>query len=178
MKTCTKCLTEQPLFSFHKQKGAVDGYRSICKECRKGEHVDRYAADKESWNKRAVQWRKDNPDAAESIDARARVKHRDKRNKQKFEWDKANKGRVNFLNSKRYASKLLRTPAWLTEDDLIHIRCLYQVAAMRSRESGQKWHVDHIIPLQGETVSGLHVPSNLRVIPATENLRKYNNYVV
>lgn len=177
MKTCKNCLVEKELFSFHKQKGSSDGYRSICKDCRKGEHVDRYAADKEAWNNRAVQWRKNNPTAAKRINDRYRTENKVKRNAQTAAWKKENKGYINFLNSKRHASKLLRTPTWLTDHDLLHIQCLYQVAAMRSRESGQAWHVDHIIPLNGETVSGLHVPANLRVIPAIDNLRKYNTYV-
>ena len=80
--------------------------------------------------------------------------------------------------AKRHAAKLQRTPKWLTPFDLLKIKCLYQVAAMRSRESGQRWQVDHIIPLQGEFVSGLHVPNNLRVITATENTQKSNHYEV
>lgn len=176
MKTCLKCLTEKELFAFHKKKDSADGYRNICKECRKGEHVDRYASDKEAWNNRAVQWRKENKEAAKKIDKRYREQNKEKRLKQASEWKKNNKGRVNFLNSTRYASKLERTPKWLTEEDLTHINCLYQLAAMRTRESGYVWHVDHIIPLNGKTVSGLHVPSNLRVIPAVDNLRKSNTY--
>jgi hypothetical protein len=78
----------------------------------------------------------------------------------------------------RRAAKIQRTPAWLTEFDKLKIKCLYQLAAMRNRESDRKWHVDHIIPLQGEFVSGLHVPDNLRVILAIDNLRKNNLYEV
>lgn len=177
MKICKSCHIEKELFSFHKKKGGIDGYRNICKDCRKGEHVDRYAVNKETWNKRAIQWRKDNPEAVKRTEAKYRAENKVKRNAQLAVWKKENKGHINFLNSKRHASKLLRTPAWLTEQDLLHIKCLYQVAAMRSRESGQEWHVDHILPLNGETVSGLHVPANLRVIPAIDNLRKYNTYV-
>lgn len=103
------------------------------------------------------------------------------KNKEKVEtyaksYAKNNLAKRAGLERKRKASKLNRTPAWLTDFDKLYIECLYQVAAMRTRESGQVWHVDHVIPLQGKTVSGLHVPSNLRVIPATENLRKHNSY--
>lgn len=91
-------------------------------------------------------------------------------------WQKRNKGAVNANTRKRQAALLKRTPLWLTEFDFLKMKCLYQLAVMRTAESGEEWHVDHIIPLQGENVSGLHVPWNLQVIPATENLRKNNRY--
>lgn len=91
-------------------------------------------------------------------------------------WQKNNKGKVNANTALKHTAKLLRTPKWLTDFDKLHIQCLYQVAAMRTRESGYAWHVDHVIPLQGKTVSGLHVPSNLRVIPALDNISKGNRY--
>lgn len=178
MKTCIKCSETKDMFSFHKKKGSADGYRNVCKVCRQGEHVERYSESKDVWNKRAVEWRKANPEVVKQIDKKYREANKEKRNQQCSEWKRENKGHVNYLNSTRYASKLQRTPSWLTEHDLLHIKCLYQVAAMRSRESGQEWQVDHIIPLNGETVSGLHVPSNLQVIPAIDNLRKSNTYGV
>jgi hypothetical protein len=114
---------------------------------------------------------------------RERLKIKNNLNKdKKREWQraylKANPGHSAAYVAKRHAAKLKRTPAWLTEFDLIKIKCLYQLAAMRSRESGYIWHVDHIIPLQGAFVSGLHVPNNLRVIPAVENIRKSNLHEV
>ena len=107
-----------------------------------------------------------------------RAERLEKRREVKRLWREKNRGLVLAESAKRRAAKLYRTPAWLTEFDLLKIKCLYQVAAMRSRESGHAWHVDHIIPLQGEFVSGLHVPSNLQVIPAIDNLRKNNLYGV
>jgi hypothetical protein len=102
----------------------------------------------------------------------------EKRKEYAKEYASKNRAKLTSIERKRQASKLKRTPEWLTDFDKLHMECLYQVAAMRTRESGQEWHVDHILPLQGKTVSGLHVPSNLRVIPAVENLRKYNTYGV
>jgi hypothetical protein len=178
MKQCSVCQETKPFLSFHKQKSGPGGYRSACKDCRKGDHIDRYEANKEEWNKRSVAWRAANPDKAKLTHAKFREANREQRNAYKSDWVQANRGHVNAYCVKRYAEKLKRTPAWLSEFDKLKIECLYQLAAMRTRESGYIWHVDHIIPLQGKFVSGLHVPSNLRVIPAVENNRKYNRYEV
>jgi len=91
-------------------------------------------------------------------------------------WQKNNKGKVNANTALRHTAKMQRKPKWLLKEDKEYIRCIYQLAAMRNRESDQQWHVDHIVPLQGETVSGLHVPWNLRVVPAVENMRKNNRF--
>lgn len=94
----------------------------------------------------------------------------------KRKWEKNNRGSKNARKAIRRSAELKRTPAWLTDEEKTRIKCYYQLAAMRSRESEQKWHVDHIVPLQGKTVSGLHVPWNLRVIPARENISKGNRF--
>jgi hypothetical protein len=178
MKQCSVCQETKSFLSFHKQKSGPSGYRSACKDCRKGDHIDRYEANKDEWNQRSVAWRAANPDKVKLIYAKFREANREQRNAHKRGWAQANKGMVNAYNIKRYAGKLNRTPSWLSKFDKLKIECLYQLAAMRTRESGYIWHVDHIIPLQGKFVSGLHVPSNLRVIPAVENNRKYNRYEV
>jgi hypothetical protein len=66
------------------------------------------------------------------------------------------------------------TPKWLNQIDKIEIRLKYRLAIELSRTTGIRHAVDHIIPLYGETVCGLHVPWNLRVITQEENLKKYN----
>jgi hypothetical protein len=77
-------------------------------------------------------------------------------------------------NRRMIARRLQRMPSWLTDDQVREIVAKYQLAAKLSIETGIKHHVDHIVPLQGKTVSGLHVPWNLQVIPALDNLRKSN----
>jgi hypothetical protein len=93
-------------------------------------------------------------------------------------WRIKNKGRVLAWTRNRQLAKKQRTPAWLTASDKLKIEHLYLIAATLTRTSSESWHVDHIIPLQGENVSGLHVPSNLRVLRGKENARKRNKFEV
>ena len=51
-------------------------------------------------------------------------------------------------------------------------------AANQSWVTGTLFHVDHIIPLNGKLVSGLHVPSNLRIIAAEDNIEKGNEFEI
>ena len=102
--------------------------------------------------------------------------NREKIRKIASNWQKNNKGTVNANTAFRHTAKMQRMPKWLSAFDKLKIKCLYQVSAMYNRESNIEWHVDHIVPLQGESVSGLHVPWNLRVIPAIENIKKNNRF--
>ena len=69
------------------------------------------------------------------------------------------------------------TPKWLTAEDKLEIRLKYRLAIELSRRTGVRHAVDHVVPLQGEEVCGLHVPWNLEVITQDENLRKSNKLV-
>jgi 5-methylcytosine-specific restriction endonuclease McrA len=93
-------------------------------------------------------------------------------------WKRDNKGTVNAYCAKRRAAKLNRTPCWLTEYDVFVITEMYTQAQDLTSATGIAYHVDHTIPLQGDTVSGLHTPTNLQIITAVENLSKNNSYTV
>ena len=66
------------------------------------------------------------------------------------------------------------TPQWLTAKEKAEIRELYKIAITMSKTTGEQYVVDHIVPLRGDGVCGLHVPWNLRVITQEENLKKSN----
>ena len=91
-------------------------------------------------------------------------------------WRLKNVASINAKNRTRRASKNYRTPAWLTDIDYERIQNEYKLAYILTKVTGEKWEVDHVIPLQGEFVSGLHVPSNLKAIKAFENRSKHNRY--
>lgn len=70
--------------------------------------------------------------------------------------------------SRERAELLYRTPSWAEKEE---IRQFYLACP-------KGYHVDHIIPLQGKLVSGLHVLSNLQYLPASENLSKRNKFEI
>ena len=76
----------------------------------------------------------------------------------------------------RYTRKLDRTPNWLSRDQIKQIESFYQHAKDCSLVTGEVYEVDHIVPLQGENISGLHVPWNLQVLPRDVNRAKSNKY--
>jgi hypothetical protein len=103
---------------------------------------------------------------------------REKHLAQKKLYRQQNKGRLAAINAARKEHIRLRTPGWVDGEERWLMRQVYELAALRTKMFGFFWHVDHIIPLQGKKVSGLHVPINLRVIPAIENIRKKNKFMV
>jgi len=82
---------------------------------------------------------------------------------------KANKSKYLHKYKLRQCRKIKATPKWLSEDQLEELELFY-----KNRPEG--YHVDHIVPLKGKNISGLHVPWNLQYLPAKDNLKKSNKY--
>ena len=91
-------------------------------------------------------------------------------------WGAQNRVKRAAYASKSNAHRKQRVPPWLTKEQYAEIEEFYTIAKMFQLYTGEIYHVDHIVPLRGRKVSGLHVPWNLQVIPANENLRKHNKY--
>lgn len=194
MKECYKCKKIKDFSEYHKDNRSKDGYQAKCKACKKEWSAKRYKKDKDritevnkKWrenNKEKVnniqnRWAKNNPERIKEIREKTYEKNKEKRkedyrnwkanNKDKVrdynkKWIEENRGYKNHLASKRRASKLNATPKWA---DLDKIKSIYE-----NRPEGH--HVDHIIPLKGKNVCGLHVSWNLQYLTIEENLKKNN----
>lgn len=191
-KTCNTCKIEKPLTEFYKRKDHYkDPYRSDCRSCLAAKASKRYGDDPKKFNARDKKWREANPDKEKARGVRWRAENpelakqraiawrksnRDKYNNNIQRYRKAHPDRINYQTSLRRAAKLSATPKWLTKEHKKKIAQIYESASILTRTTGIRYHVDHIVPLRGKEVSGLHVPWNLRVITAKLNSKKSNKH--
>ncbi len=118
-----------------------------------------FAANPEKFREKWAKSRKANPETMRGIGAK---------------WAKANPEARRMSTALRHAWKLQATPSWFTKEHKAQIADIYEQAVLAEQLTGVKHHVDHIEPLQGEDRCGLHVPWNLQILEATENLSKGN----
>jgi len=113
-------------------------------------------------------WRERNPNAFREWSAKNPNYYRDVRVK--------NRARLRKNDAARSAAQKLRKPGWFSEfDDLVWTEAMH-LCILREASTGMKWEADHILPLQGKLVSGLHVWNNCQVIPRSVNRSKGNKY--
>jgi hypothetical protein len=86
-------------------------------------------------------------------------------------WNSANKGKRAEYVAARRARRLAATPSWCDRDAII---ALYCEARRLTLETGVPHEVDHIIPLKGKGVCGLHIPLNMQIITRRQNRTKHN----
>lgn len=129
-------------------------------------------------NARAKAWYKGNTERAKANVAAHVARNKDKVDAYKAVWGKAwreaNPAKHCAKSNLRRANKINATPAWANH---FFIGEVYDLARLRTKATGFVWHVDHIVPLKGKNVCGLHVEYNLQVIPAIENYRKNNSHI-
>ena len=81
---------------------------------------------------------------------------------------------ANKMRCARKRAVTRATPPWLDDWDRDYIVLVYDLARQITKQTGIKHHVDHVIPLRGKNVCGLHADWNLQILPATENAKKGN----
>lgn len=173
MKVCKICSKTEKEVSFESQ-------RMQCKKCRslyqkKIKHAW-YQKNKEYARLKTKEWRLLNQEAKKAYRKNEYDLNREGAKEKSRLYRKNNKDKVNHWSRMRQCEKSKRVPIWLTIDEKWLISEIYNLAKLRSECTGFKWHVDHIIPLRGKSVSGLHVPFNLQVIPEAVNKVKRNNF--
>ena len=146
MKYCKDCNTLKNVFEFYKDSTKSDGLCNYCKLCKSKRC-------KERWNK-----------------------NNKKANAQKRDYYKKNKSLYLAKNALARAVKLKATPSWLTDEHKEEMKNIYIVCKTVSSKTNKKHHVDHIVPLKGYNICGLHVPWNLAIIPQRMNLAKSNTF--
>lgn len=163
MKQCSKCKQTQAESNFRKNKKMKSGLHSWCKSCCAAAFSSWRKADPAKWAETQRVWRAQNPGKATGYQkATGYAAQRT--------WNTANRDKKAAYQAERKARGLLATPPWA---DPAAIALIY-AQAEQFRALGLDVDVDHVIPLQGKTVCGLHVANNLRVCLASDNRSKGN----
>lgn len=167
MKSYSKCNEMKSLDDFHNRKDTIDGKEFKCKFCRSLDHKNRYvkmvnpaAKTKEQIAAHKRQKYAENPEKVKEINKKWINANREKRRKYqrafvakyRAQKNRAQKNRASFIGFDA------------------EIRKIYDTCPLG-------YHVDHIVPLNGRNVCGLHVPWNLQHLPAQDNLRKSNKVI-
>jgi len=154
-----------------------------------------YIQNSTEYKMRAEDWRKNNPEiyaernknyfSREDVKQKMRettkqwvAANPERKRQMDLEFAEKNKALITSYKAKRRATLRQAMPSWLTQDQILQIRAIYAEAKRLSDETGIPHDVDHIVPLAGKIVSGLHVPWNLRAIPKIENNRRPRIYQI
>ena len=177
MKQCPKCREVKSFETFYASSTHKTGYASWCKPCESERSKAKNIANREHRLAKAKEWQEANKDRH-----RASIQVWRESNKERYanyfvKYREENRGACNAKWMRREAARKQRTPVWLTNEMHKKIEVEYKLAAWCSKVMGEDYHVDHVVPLQGKTVSGLHVPWNLRVILGKENRMKSNRHI-
>jgi hypothetical protein len=195
MKTCKVCKEEKPLTAYYKNKQLADGVENQCKDCRKAKMRDNHKNPEVRAAKTAYRRKRlEDPEYAASEAARIeawrqkRMQDADFRQKcvdRARRWQKANPGKALAIQRKVNIQREIRQKEATVEwADTGYIHDVYANARefndiandMGLTGSTWKMEVDHIVPLQGDIVSGLHNEHNLQVLNAKANRQKSNAF--
>lgn len=204
MRICTRCKCQKPLFEFQKKCDTADGVTSRCKACLSEVSKAAYTARKDAILAKNKAWyeankvdvnqrRKINLDR-EAHKEKCRAYYKENKASIRVandawnaanpevmrrvwrEYAKRNTVNRNANSAERRAKKHNALAKWDTELTTLVTKEAAALCRLRAKTLGGKWHVDHVVPLRGKIVSGLHVWNNLQVLPAKANISKGNKF--
>jgi len=172
-KVCNKCCREQPTSEYHKKLNSLS---AVCKSCKSLYNKKYRENNAEKLNSYLKGWQIANKDLLKekrkvwNDENRELVRQRNREFRQRHP-HKATERNVRLKQSRRQS-----VPPWLSKPQKIEIQNFYWLAKDLSLLVGEKYEVDHIVPIKGKDVCGLHVPWNLQVLPKDINLKKSNEW--
>jgi len=187
-KKCISCKCRKVTEAFSKDRQNADGLRHYCRDC-----VSKRYSKTDKYRKRRLDYYKAHKQQYKDYYKRNRNYHTQK----SYEWAALNPEKVKTASRKmiekykiqrpgmsahntrlselrRHKTRSNCVPKWLTKDQLKTMEQIYAFRAIQQMESPVLLHVDHIIPIHGTEVCGLHVPWNLQIITASDNCKKSN----
>lgn len=191
MKTCGKCGIAKSNDAFHKRTSSADGLHGQCKECILSKSKERYASNKSAVLQRNKEYREANRDIRLEAKKDYYLKNKEAQSlyykeyrskmgetirEKRAEWRNREREHVNIYSRAFRRKMKMATPLWLGKSDRELISAIYRHARDCEIVTGTAYHVDHIVPLQGKEVCGLHVPWNLQVLPQDVNDAKGNRF--
>ena len=200
-KVCAKCNENKLLEEFYKQKAGKYGRISECKVCIKeyqakyrannlekikekrakyrANNLEKikeykakyYANNQEKLKERASKYYTNNAEKIKEQQAKWYANNPEKAKEQASKWQANNPEKVAAIAASRRVILGNASVPWADQDK---IREFYKERDRLTKETGIQHHVDHIYPLKGKDVTGLHHEDNLQILTAEENIRKGN----
>jgi len=204
-KTCSKCKQAKELACFNKCSANKDSLSYWCRDCSNSEKKKWHKKNKSEQNKKSLEYYRSKSEELKkkmrenySMNRLERIeysknyrirnkekvikqqkeyaeKNREELRKRSRKWCAENKDKVREFTAARRA-KLRGAKIKISEQHADEIRYIYWLASDLSAITGEDYHVDHIVPLSGKNVCGLHVPWNLQILPSDLNQKKYNHF--
>lgn len=198
-KKCTgPCRLIKPFSEFHIQSKHSTGHNPRCKACiaisdalRQPEYYrknkDRikesnakyYKQNKDKVRAQALEWHNNNKERSKARQAEYYKANSDSLKLQAAEYRRSHPEARKAMHAQQRVAKLQRTPAWADQKAVnqVYYDCEEINLAAATAGCSEFFVVDHIIPLQGKLVSGLHISSNLQIITANANAEKSNKFI-
>lgn len=201
-KKCTQCGSRLSLSCFYRSSRSKDGHQSMCKKCYQSKYGAKARIRTKQWNADNPERKQEMNhqyflDNTETILTRSRTWHWDNRDKvlikskERYaaltdeertrhfffinEWRRLHPDLYAHHTQKRRAQELLAVPPWYEEDGVLTV---YTKCKELNEMWGTNFQVDHIVPLQGKNVCGLHCLANLQLLDKELNNKKRNTWDV